>query len=56
MIFTLFHPIYIVWTESQLQKAKAYVRKELDIVVETKVPDYNWVRQHQFELENLKRK
>lgn len=43
-------------TESQLQKAKAYVRKELGIVVETKVPDYDWVRQHQFELENLERK
>ncbi|MFW2015535.1 hypothetical protein, partial [Acinetobacter bereziniae] len=43
-------------TESQLQKAKAYVRKELGLVVETKVPDYDWVRQHQFELENLERK
>lgn len=42
--------------ESQLQQAKAYVRKELGIVVWTKVPDYDWVRQHQFELENLERK
>lgn len=43
-------------TLSQVTKAKAYVRKELGIVVETKVPDYDWVRQHQYELENLERK
>lgn len=43
-------------TLSQLNKAKAYVRKELGIIVETKVPDYDWVRQHQYELENLERK
>ncbi|MCH7337638.1 hypothetical protein [Acinetobacter sp. NIPH 2699] len=43
-------------TLSQLQKTKAYVRKELGIIVEKKVPDYGWVKQHQFELENLKQK
>ena len=43
-------------TLQQLNKAKAYVRKQLGIVVETKVPDYDWVRQHQYELENLERK
>lgn len=43
-------------TLSQLNKAKAYVRKQLGIVVETKAPDYDWVRQHQYELENLERK
>lgn len=43
-------------TLPQLNKAKAYVRKQLGIVVETKVPDYDWVRQHQYELENLERK
>ncbi|OTG89785.1 hypothetical protein [Acinetobacter sp. ANC 3832] len=40
----------------QLNKAKAYVRKELGIIVEIKLPDYDWVKQHQFELENLERK
>ena len=43
-------------TLPQLNKAKAYVRKELGIIVETKLPDYDWVKQHQFELENLERK
>lgn len=43
-------------TRSQLGKAKAYVRKQLGIVVEVKEPDYDWVRQYQFELENLGRK
>lgn len=43
-------------TLSQLNKAKAYVRKQLGIVVETRVPDYDWVRQHQYELENFERK
>ncbi|MFW2078266.1 hypothetical protein ACG94X_11200 [Acinetobacter sp. ULE_I010] len=31
-------------TLSQLNKAKAYVRKQLGIVVEIRVPDYDWVR------------
>ena len=43
-------------TLPQLNKAKAYVRKQLGIVVETRVPDYDWVRQHQYELENFERK
>lgn len=43
-------------TLPQLNKAKAYVRKQLGIVVETRVLDYDWVRQHQYELENFERK